>query len=163
MVDLLGTSDFDAYFTDHYRRAVRTLTSLTGSHAVAEDVLHEALARAWERRARIERLDAYVMVTAINLTRSRWRKLRLDAPGALPDEPSMTHSHEPSIDLRRAIAALPRRQRQAAVLFYICDMKIADVANYLGLSSGGVKNALHSARSSLAIELGPSYMTEATK
>lgn len=158
----LSATDFDRYFFEHYRRALRTLTALTGSTAVAEDVLNEAVARAWERRARIERLDAYVMVTAINLARRRWRKLGREILASPLDAADGSDADTLSIDICRAIALLPRRQRQAAILFYICDMKIADVAQHLGISCGGVKNALHGARCSLATQLGPSYMKEIT-
>lgn len=46
--------------------------------------------------------------------------------------------------------ALPVRQREVVILYYLLDLPVAEVAEWLGLSAGGVKHALFRARRSLA-------------
>ena len=137
-----------------YRRIVDAVRLVTGSRAAAEDAVHEALARAWERRGRIDHLDRWVVTVALNVARSRWRKLRREVyvadgtavgPPAGPTDPVAA-----AVDIERALQQIPRRQREVAVLHYVLDLRIADIAELLGLSEGGVKHALHSARRSLA-------------
>lgn len=52
-----------------------------------------------------------------------------------------------------ALAALPRRQREVAVLHYYLDLSVADVARSLQVSEGTVKTCLHRARASLRVRL----------
>lgn len=56
--------------------------------------------------------------------------------------------------LRAALATLPTRQREAAVLYYLCDLAVDAVAAAMGTSPGMVKNALFRARRAIAISLG---------
>jgi RNA polymerase sigma-70 factor, ECF subfamily len=54
------------------------------------------------------------------------------------------------IDLRLALRELPTRQGEVVVLHYLLDLPVREVAEWLGLSPGGVKHALFRARQSLA-------------
>jgi RNA polymerase sigma-70 factor, ECF subfamily len=92
---------------------------------------------------------------AVNMARSRLRRIRVEfrARGRLAAPPS----GEPSadvVDLRRALAALPARQREAVVLRYYLDLDVADVAAAMRVAEGTVKTNLHRARRSLAQALG---------
>ncbi|MGH9212442.1 MAG: RNA polymerase sigma factor [Acidimicrobiales bacterium] len=111
---------------------------VTGSHAAAEDAVHEALARAWERRDHVDQLDRWVVTTALNLARSRWRKLRREVHDS-DHERSIPPVDPVSVDVDRALRGLPRRQREVVVLHYLLDMPVAEIAEHLGLSEGGVK------------------------
>ena len=51
-----------------------------------------------------------------------------------------------AVDVQRALAALPRRQREITVLHYFVDLPIAEIAREFGIAEGTVKSALHSAR-----------------
>jgi len=53
-----------------------------------------------------------------------------------------------------ALAGLPLRERQAAVLYYVNDRSVAEVAAALGVSDGSVKTLLSRARAHLAAALG---------
>jgi RNA polymerase sigma factor (sigma-70 family) len=57
------------------------------------------------------------------------------------------------VDLHRAVANLPRRQRVAVVLTYFADLPQAEVAVAMGVRRGTVASTLSDARSSLAITL----------
>ena len=57
---------------------------------------------------------------------------------------------EEHVDVARALEALPRRQREVAVLRYLLEMSTAEVAATLGISEGTVKSSLARARAHLA-------------
>jgi RNA polymerase sigma-70 factor (ECF subfamily) len=138
-----------------------------GSRAAAEDAVQEALARAWERSERgeqFESLRAWVMKVAINLVRSGYRRMRAErrareraaARGDLDlagGQPTIAGS-EQAMDVARALATLPRRQREATVLRYYMDLSVLEVAAVLGVNEGTAKTTLFRARKSLARVLG---------
>jgi RNA polymerase sigma-70 factor (ECF subfamily) len=46
------------------------------------------------------------------------------------------------LDVRAALGGLPRRQRTCVVMRFYDDMRVADIADALGLSEGAVKRYL---------------------
>jgi RNA polymerase sigma-70 factor (ECF subfamily) len=146
-----------------YPRLVGALSILCGSRAAAEDVVQEALARAWEqdeRGRRIESLEAWVTRAAMNLARSRWRRMRVERR----DRPASVPAPEPSadaVDVGRALRGLSGRQREVTVLRYYLQYDVAEIAATLGVSEGTVKTQLHRARTALARELGEHDLEEA--
>ena len=149
----LTSDDLRAFYDAHYGRVLGAVALVTGSRAAAEDAVHEALARAWERGDAIDHLDRWVVTVALNVARNRWRKVRREvAEAPEPPEPGAgpTDGVGGLVDLHRALRALPARQREVVVLHYLLDLPVAEVAALLGLSAGGVKHALYRARHSLA-------------
>ena len=66
-------------FDASYRRLVVQLYAVTGSFDEAEDVVQEAFVRAaasGRRFLRVDNHEAWLRTTAVNVHRSRWRKLR---------------------------------------------------------------------------------------
>jgi len=55
-----------------------------------------------------------------------------------------------SVDIGRALAALPIEQRQVVVLHHLLDLPVADIASTLGVPVGTVKSRLSRARDALA-------------
>lgn len=120
----MGIDDeaIDRFLHTSYPRLVAAVALVSSSRPAAEDAVQEALLRAWERSERgerIENLDAWVATVALNLARSGLRRLiaerkarhRLGAEGSRDREPSGDR-----VDVERALATLPRRQREAVVL-----------------------------------------------
>jgi RNA polymerase sigma-70 factor (ECF subfamily) len=143
-----------------------------GTRSSAEDAVQEALARAWERSERgegIESLAAWVTVVATNLMGSGLRRLwverraehRLEPGAGGSAQEDSTAGLDDLIDLRQALASLPRRQRAAVVLRYYLDLDVAHVARALKVSEGTAKTTLHRARRSLAAALGEPNREEA--
>jgi RNA polymerase sigma-70 factor (ECF subfamily) len=139
---------------------------VSGSRPAAEDAVQEALLRAWERSERGERIDslpAWVTTVSLNLARSGLRRVlaerraRARLGGADPAEPEDADR----IDLERALAALPRRQREAVVLRYYLGMDTREVAQLLHVNEGTVKSTLFRARATLARALGVPETEEA--
>jgi RNA polymerase sigma factor (sigma-70 family) len=65
------------------------------------------------------------------------------------------------MDITRALAALPRRQREATVLRYYLGLNVAEVASALGIHEGTAKTTLFRARRALSRALGESDLEEA--
>jgi RNA polymerase sigma-70 factor (ECF subfamily) len=147
------------FLATDYRRVVGALTLAAGSRAAAEDAVAEALARAWERSERGERIDslpAWVTAVGLNLLRSGWRRRRAERRAVDRVQPAATAADaDDLVDVRRALASLPRRQREATILRYYLDYDVAAVAAALGISEGTAKATLFRARQSLAAALGP--------
>lgn len=142
-----------------YPRLVAAVALTSGSRPAAEDAVQEALLRAWERSEKDEEIDSlegWVTTVALNLVRSGLRRMRserrararLHTPG-LGDPPTADR-----IDVDRALVALPRRQREVAVLRYYLQMSTREVASALELDEGTVKSTLFRARAALAVALG---------
>jgi RNA polymerase sigma-70 factor, ECF subfamily len=147
----------DAFMRTDYARLVATLGIVTGSDAVAEDLVQDALVRvlsASHRGVEVRSFGALVRVTALNLSKNRWRTLAreerawsrhsrtaqgLDAHGGSESE----------LDVRGALKGLPIREREAAALFYQLDLSVAEVAELMGVHPGTVKTLLHRARAGL--------------
>jgi RNA polymerase sigma factor (sigma-70 family) len=139
-----------------YPRLVNAVALASGSYPAAEDAVQEALVRAWmrsERGERVESLPAWVAAVALNQTRSGWRRAtaerrarrRLGRPADVAAPPG-----EASVEVARALAGLPRRQREVAVLRYLLEMSTSEVASALGIGEGTVKSSLARARAHLA-------------
>jgi RNA polymerase sigma-70 factor (ECF subfamily) len=154
------------FLATDYPRLVAGVTLVCGSRATAEDAVQEALARAWERSERGERIEsprAWVFKVATNLVRSGFRRLAAERRAKALLEPAGRHragtlgpnaTSEDLVDLRRALARLPRRQREATVLRYYLDMDVREIAEALGVNEGTAKTTLFRARRALAEALG---------
>ncbi|MEX1264842.1 MAG: sigma factor-like helix-turn-helix DNA-binding protein [Actinomycetota bacterium] len=66
------------------------------------------------------------------------------------------------MNVARALAALPRRQREVAVLRYFLQLSTEETAIALGVGAGTVKNSLAKARVSLAVTLRETDGVEVT-
>jgi RNA polymerase sigma-70 factor (ECF subfamily) len=147
------------FLTGTYPRVVAAVALVEGSRATAEDSVAEALARAWERSERGERIDslpAWVTRVALNLSKSRLRRARAESRArARVGEPgNHGEPNESRLDVERALSHLSRRQRQATVLRYYLGFDVAETARVLGVSEGTIKTTLHRARHSMATALG---------
>ena len=151
----LDEAEIRGFLARDYPRVVNAVALASGSYPAAEDAVQEALVRAWMRSERGEQLDslpAWVAAVALNLTRSGWRRAMAErrARRLIPERsvataaPSADH-----IDVARALEALPRRQREVAVLRYLLEMSTAEVASALGIGEGTVKSSLSRARAHL--------------
>jgi RNA polymerase sigma factor (sigma-70 family) len=138
---------------------------VAGERAAAEDAVHEALARAWERSARgelIESLPAWVTRVAMNLSKSRLRRLRVESRtreslGMVDD---ISDDAGERSEIGAAVAGLPRRQREVTVLRYFLGFDVEEIASLLRVSEGTVKTSLHRARHALAAALGDTFDEE---
>src|SRR5215207_8125616 len=141
-------------FHTSYPRLVAAVALTSGSRPAAEDAVQEALLRAWERSEKgeeIHSLEGWVTTVALNLARSGVRRIRSERrararlAGSTMGEPPTPDR----IDVDRALAVLPRRQREVAVLRYYLQLDMREVVSALELSEGTVKSTLSRARTAL--------------
>ena len=161
-LDLVDETAIRVFLGTAYPRLVTAIAVMTGSRPAAEDAVQEALARAWERSERgeqIESLEAWVTTAAMNLARSWLRRVlaerrareRLSVRGVAAPGPV---SGGDRVDVERALAELPRRQREATVLRYYLGMDVKEIATAMRIREGTAKTTLHRARQALARRLG---------
>ncbi|MFD9795343.1 SigE family RNA polymerase sigma factor [Streptomyces sp. NPDC059070] len=150
----------DDEFEEFYAHSVKDLVGqvylMTGDLHEAQDVVQEAFVRAWGRRARLRRdagPEAWIRTVAWRLAVSRWRRRRRAGEAwRLHDGGRPGAAHGPdasSVALVDALRLLSERQRRVAVLHYVCDLTVEQVAAETGLATGTVKTHLSRARAAL--------------
>lgn len=143
--------DFDAFYREQQDGLVRLCFLTTLDVEVAADAAQEAMLRAFARWATLqnEMPLAWVRRVALNLCRSRWRRLQreLHLLPRLYSPPTASGARD--LDLLRALGSLPSRQREAIVLHYWGDLRMEQCAAAMGVSIGAVSQHLNRARSSL--------------
>jgi len=138
-----------------YGRLVQALTLVAGSRAEAEDVVQEAFVRLVPRWSKISSYDdpeAWVRGVAFRILSNRFRRARNAAAASRRTSQAVQTSEVSgdSVDIGRALAALPIEQRQVVVLHHLLDLPVADIASTLGVPVGTVKSRLSRARDALA-------------
>ncbi|MFD7417233.1 SigE family RNA polymerase sigma factor [Kitasatospora purpeofusca] len=121
---------------------------LCGDWHRADDLVQESVTKLyvrWSRLSRLENLDGYARTVLVNTflaeQRSPWgRWAARRRTGAVPEPAAAGPDLDLSVDLRRALAALPPRQRATVVLRHYCDLTVEQTAAALGCSTGNVKS-----------------------
>lgn len=152
---MLDETTIREFLITGYPRVAGAVALVTGDLASAEDSVQEAVVRAWERSGRgleFDSLEAWVATVALNLSRSRVRRLITERRlrTKMTTEAVSAGGGDDRLDVRRALAALPRRQREAAVLRYFLDLTTSEIAEAMVTSEGTVKSQLSKARAHLA-------------
>lgn len=147
-------------FQREYPAMVGMASLLVGGRAAAEDVVQEAFVRVLAKWPSVEdeRAGAYLRTTVLNLARGRLRRERvalrpraLRLVGGDPGDTAVANAEQDRVV--RALASLPQRQRECAVLRYYLDWSEAEIASALGVAGGSVKSHLSRARAALETAL----------
>ncbi len=130
-------------------RLVGALSLYCGDADLAEEYAQEALTRVWEHWERVRQMDApeaWALRVGMNAIHSVFRRRvierRVLARVSSRESPADRRSSD-GLDaehVRHAVAALPRRQREALVLRYYLDMSVIDSARQMGCAEGTVKS-----------------------
>lgn len=140
---------------------LRAVVASGTDRATAEEAVAEAFARAWAGWPKVSRHpapSAWVVRTALNHRVSRWRRTRREVSLTtdIADGVVALHAAHPERDdLLRAVAALPRRQREVIALRMFLDLDTQRTAEVLDLSPGTVTTHLHRALGALRAVLSP--------
>ena len=149
-------------FHAHHVGLVR-LASLLGAEADAEDVVAEAFYELHRRWGRLRSRDAalpYLRAVIVNLVRMRTRHLMVTrrhvelGPVDVGSAESEVLVKDDQRAVVRALAKLPDRQREALVLRYWGNLREAEIAEAMGISTGAVKSHVSRGMASLTKELG---------
>lgn len=142
----------DTEFTEYARSRAPWLRKvaylLCGDWHRADDLVQTTVTKLytnWQRAQQVSNLDAYARKTLVNAflaeQRTSWRRLVDLRDSSADREPAAPDDDRAGVlDLREALARLPRGQRVAIVLRYYCDLPVAEVATTLGCSEGNVKS-----------------------
>lgn len=136
-------SDYADYFAVRAAPLRRLAFGLCGDWHLAEDLTQHTFLQLYRHWKRLDpaTLDAYsrrVLVNAFLSDRRVRKRERLMAQ--LPDEPASIPSEAIGLDVRRALDALPPRQRALVVLRHLEDISVAEAAEILGVAEGTVKS-----------------------
>jgi RNA polymerase sigma-70 factor (ECF subfamily) len=152
----LSVEEFEEFYAYSVTRLIGQLFLMTGDLQESQDVVQEAFVRAWGRRKQLSRdagPEAWIRTVAWRLAVSRWRRHRRSAEAwRLLDGGRQEAAPEPEpagVALVTALRQLSDQQRRVAVLHYVCDLSVEQVAAETQISPGSVKTHLFRARAAL--------------
>lgn len=136
---------------------------IVGDHTEADDIAQETFVRVYERVGGFRgqsKLSTWVYRIAYNLALARRRSMQRRAetswdglatsesapadPAPTPEEAAAQASEAEAV--RAAIGQLPERYRVPLVLCYMEELSLAQAAEIVGITEGGMKTRLHRAR-----------------
>lgn len=131
----------DALYRAHSEQLVRVAFLLTGSHAAAEDAVHDVFIRCADRLDGLDHPLSYLRTAVVNECRTQHRRDRTVA-GPVPEVPSLPDRVIETLD---ALDGLPEMQRAAVVLRYFIDLPEAEIAEILDCRPATVRSHVHRA------------------
>ena len=165
---------FDAIVARHGAFALRVAVRVVRNRLMAEDLVQEALVRAWSQAKRFDpsraRFTTWLYRIIMNLCIDHSRRVQpvpLPAdfnpvdPAAGADE--MIEAKQRDTLLASAVSELPVNQRAALTLVYDEGLSGAEAARVLGLSAKAVERLLARARVQLRERLERGYSKESRR
>ena len=150
------------YVRGQWPSLVRYATLLCGDAVEAEELVQSALVRVtlrWPFVRDKDNPDGYVKRAIVHGQINRWRRVgrhetvMRELPDVVVPDGSSAHAEHDAV--RRALAALPPRQRAVLVLRYLDDRTEQETASLLGCSVGTVKSQTHKALAKLRETVQP--------
>ncbi|MEV6239528.1 RNA polymerase sigma factor [Lentzea sp. NPDC051838] len=149
-----GREEFADWVSPHLTAMAR-LAARLAPDADRDDVVQDALVRAWLKRHQFDERrgtpSAWLLaITADQAGKARTRTGRRLT--AVPDVPA-SKDHEDGLDLRRALERLTARQRLAVDCVYFVGLTVVETAAVMRCAEGTVKSTLADARAKLRVLL----------
>jgi RNA polymerase sigma factor (sigma-70 family) len=148
--------DFDETFLRLLPAVKGLCWRILGNETAAEDAAAEAFTRAlvrWRRLQSHPNRDAWIQRVATNVSLDVLRKQRREGARAVePSEAGVVGTPAGpvlDVDVRRALASLPRRQREVVVLRHVVGLSEEETAHAMEVSVNTVKT--HGARAMAAL------------
>ncbi len=141
---------FEALIGPLVEPALRLAHSMLGDRWEAEDATQEAVTRAWRKLGQLRPgmpvrpwFLAIVINQCRNVRRTRWfttARIAEVFQGSRADRADIER-----VDVARALARLPSRDRQALFLHFYLDLPVEEVAFALGISPSAAKGRIYRA------------------
>ena len=158
-------SHVDEEYTIHVQellpRLRRTAYLLCADWHRADDLVQATITRLyvkWWRARTADSLDAYVRAMLVRQflgeQRTGWRS-RVRVTDSVPETAGADVDMDARVDVRRALAVVPPRQRATLVLRFYCDLTVEQTAEILECSTGNVKSQTSRGLDALRRILGP--------
>ena len=154
-------SRYQQWVAEHYRFLLRSAWALTGSRAVAEDVVQDCFALAWRHRKQLRDPTLarawlfQIMRRQVQRHRSPEQLLPLHESEEAASVPAPCDGLELRLDVLSAMARLAPIHREVLVLYYFDDMPTQLMAEALEIAPGTVLSRLARARDALRAVLEP--------
>ena len=134
---------------------------ISGSADDAADLVQDALVKTFGRLRNgftVSSAEAYVRRAILNTwldggrRTTRWRRIA-HLTAVTDTQESSAPATDSRLDLSAELAKLTQRERACIVLRYYEDLKVDDIAEWLGISSGAVKRYLSDGLATMAVAL----------
>jgi RNA polymerase sigma-70 factor (sigma-E family) len=128
---------FEALYQREYEPMLRVAYLMLSSRESAEEAVHDAFAKVYERWDRTDNPGGYLRTCVLNRCRDLGRR-RLTATRRRRER--VEDQELEARELLDALAALPVKRRAAIVLRYYEGLSEAEIASALGVAPGTVKS-----------------------
>jgi RNA polymerase sigma-70 factor (sigma-E family) len=153
--------EFDEYVAANRQALFRFAVVLTGDVVLADDVVADTLARAYEKWSRVRAsasIHAYVRKMVVNeylgwrrrAARHGFQTELIDVEDPASDFPT---THADQQQLAAELRLLPPKQRAALVLRYYEGLSFAEIAVVLGTGENAVRSNVSRALSRLRVQM----------
>ncbi|MDO0925061.1 sigma-70 family RNA polymerase sigma factor [Streptomyces sp. TG1A-8] len=151
--------------SDHAKALLAYAGKLLNDRHMAEDIVQEALIRAWSHSERLYGTEGSVRGWLLTVTRNlvvdrlRSAASRHETVGAderdvsLPDHSGAVLA---SLEVTKLLRQLSHQHREVLLHTYLCGRTVQETAQLLGVPAGTVKSRQHYALSSLRTKAGAS-------
>lgn len=143
-----ATADGFAEWVTPHLPPLRRLAARLAPDVDADDVVQEALVRAWRKRGQYDarRGTPAAWLLAITADQARQARRRQRPSALLADVSARVRSADDALDVEFALANLAPRQRLAVDCFYFVGLSVLETAAVMRCSEGTVKSTLSDAR-----------------
>lgn len=161
-----GDADVFNYIVERFQdMACASAYAMIGDRQLAEDATQEAFIEAYLTLEKLREPAAFLSWFRCIIFKQVDRLIRgkrlasspleaaAEVPGTGPDLTDLVATHEVNEQVRRAITALPERERLVVMLFYGTGYALKEIATFLEVPVTTVKKRLYDARQQLKDEL----------
>jgi RNA polymerase sigma factor (sigma-70 family) len=148
-------AEFETWVSPHLM-AMAHLAARLANEPDRDDIVQDALTRAWEKSHTFDPSRGSVRVWLLAIVADRARRARRgrrESVALAEHESPIAVFGGADIDLERAVASLPERMRLAVECVYFVDLSIRDTAELMRVTEGTIKSTLHDARALLRSRL----------
>ncbi len=148
---------FERLYRTHANRVFSLCTRMSGSRARGEELTQDVFVRTWEKLPQFRGESAFstwlhrlAVNVVLNSRKSEGKQAsrtdQNDVDDERWDEAARAPLHIERMDLTEAISKLPAGARKVFVLHDVEGYKHEEIAEMMGITSGGSKAQLHRAR-----------------